>query len=379
MSDTQAKAPLIPVLRRRVRALAQLAGVTGIAVILAAIALWQRASTGEPDFAATLMFPSLKANIENVATIQVETKDAAFNIAKNAEGRWVIPDKANYPADQNTILKAILGLAELKLVEQRTARADWHDKLGVGLPKSKGTGTLVTMKDAKGEVLASIITGSAVEGAAASGHQAIYVRHANQPQTFVARGNFAPPTAVAQWLDKRFIELARDRVKQVAMKPFKGRPYTVVRDKPQDDKFRIVENIPAGRVLRTENEPAGIGNALLGLSFDDVRPQNPTDAANPAQAVFTTFDGLTLHLTLTEQDRDFWVTINATNDPSVQPPPAPAGSTLKPDVAKEAKEINQLVGGWAYKIPRYKGTLLTAPLEDLLKPIGTPSGPSTNP
>jgi hypothetical protein len=43
---------------------------------------------------------------------------------------------------------------------------------------------------------------------------------------------------------------------------------------------------------------------------------------------------------------------------------------LKPDVAKEAKEINALVGGWAYKIPRYKGTLMTAPMEDLLRPIG---------
>jgi hypothetical protein len=380
MSTTEAKAPLIPVLRRRVRALAQLAGVTAVAVLLAAIALWQRGSTGQADFAATLMFPALKANIENVATIQVETKDAAFNVTKNAQGRWIVPDRANYPADHNTILKTILGLAELNLVEQRTSRADWHDKLGVGLPKSKGTGTLVTMKDTKGEVLASVIAGSAVEGAGAGSKQAIYVRHANQPQTYVARGNFAPPTALTQWLDKRFIELARNRVKSVAMVPFKGRPYTVARDNPGQENFRIVENIPAGRVLRTENEPNGIGNALLGISFDDVRQQAATDTANPARATFVTFDGLTLSLTLTEQDRDFWLTINATADPAVQPPPAPAaGSALKPDVTKEAKEINQLVAGWSYKIPRYKGTLLTAPLEDLLRPVGTPPGPSVTP
>jgi hypothetical protein len=362
-----------------VRALAQLAGVTAIAVIFAAIALWQRASTGESEFAATLMFPSLKANIAKVATIQIETKDASFNVVKNAEGMWTVPDKANFPADQNAVLKTIMGLSELSLVEQRTSRADWHEKLGVGLPKSGGAGTLVTMKDAKGDVLASAIAGSPVEGASAGGRQAIYVRHANQPQTFVARGNFAPPTAPAQWLDKRFIELAPDRVKTAALKPFKGRPYTVTRNKPQDQNFRIVESIPAGRVLRTENEPNGIGNALLGLSFDDVRRQTPADTANAATAEFTTFDGLKLTFGLTEQDRDFWLTVQAAADPTVQPPPAQGGSTLKPDVAKEAKEINQLVSGWAFKIPRYKGTLLTAPLEDLLRPVGTPPGPSVTP
>jgi non-ribosomal peptide synthetase component F len=380
MTDTQVQAPIVPVLRRRLRALAQLAGVTGIAVLLAALALWQRASTGQPDFTAALMFPSLKANDDKVATIQIETKDAAFNVVKNAEGQWVVPDRANYPADRNTILKTILGLAELNLVEQRTSRADWHDKLGVGLPKAKGTGTLVTMKDAKGEVLASVIAGSAVEGASAGGQQAIYVRRADQPQTFVARGNFAPPTVLTQWLDKRFVELARNRVKSVAMKPFKGRPFNVVRDKPEDANFRIVESIPAGRVLRTENEPNGIGNALLGLSFEDVRKQTPADLANAAQTTFVTFDGLTLNLTLIEQNGDYWLTANAVADPSVQPPPAAPGSTaLKPDVAKEAKEINGLVAGWTFKVPRYKGTLLTVPLEDLLRPVGTPAGPSVTP
>jgi hypothetical protein len=45
---------------------------------------------------------------------------------------------------------------------------------------------------------------------------------------------------------------------------------------------------------------------------------------------------------------------------------------LKPDVAKEAKELNAVLNGWAYKIPRYKGTLLVTPMTDLLKPVGSP-------
>jgi hypothetical protein len=274
----------------------------------------------------------------------------------------------------------VLVLSELNLVEQRTSRADWHEKLGVSLPKSGGTGTLVTMKNAKGEVLASVILGSSVEGASAAGQQAVYVRHSNQPQTYVARGNFAPPTEESQWLDKAFIDLARTRVKTAAVTPFKGRPYSVTRDKPTDENFRIVEAIPAGRVLRTESEPNAIGNALMGMSFDDVKPLADVNFANAtAGASFKTFDGLGLSIKVVELDREFWLTVAATHDASVPAPADDKAGGLKPDVAKEAADINKTVSGWAYKVPRYKGVLLTTPMEDLLRPVGTPAGPTVTP
>jgi hypothetical protein len=364
-------APLIPVLKRRLRALTYLAATTGVAVLLAVLALWQRSSTGEPAFKPVRMFASLDAKKDDVATIQIETKSASFNVTRNAEGRWILPDKDKYPADINMVRKTVLGLAELDLVQAKTGRSDWQEKLGLGLPKSGGSGTLVTLKDGKGEVLASLIAGTGAEGEAAGGRQAIYVRRPNEPQTYVARGTFQATTDLVQWLDKAFVELARDRVKAVARKPIKGRPYTVTRAKPEDENFRIVEAIPAGRVLRTETEPNAVGNALLGISFEDVRPQEKLDFANAARADYTTFDGLTLSLSIIQQENDYWMTVNAVADPTVQPSPAkPGARQLKPDVAKEAKEINALVGGWAYKVPRYKGAILMAPLEDLLRPVG---------
>ena len=374
MAEAQAKPALVPVLHRRLGALTRLAGVTGVAVLLAALALGQRASTGQPDFKPERLVPALRENLQNVTLIQIETKTASFNVTRTAEGRWIVPDKANYPADSATVLKTILGLAEFDLIERRTARADWHEKLGLSLPKSGGAGTLVSMKNAKGEMLASVIVGNTAEGAAAAGETARYVRRANEPQTYVGRGNFDPPTEQARWLDKRFFEFARDRIKTGSVKPFKGKPYSVTRAKPQDENFTVVERLPAGRMLRTENEANAIGNALLGLTFDDVKPLASVNFANAARADFVTFDGLSLSFSLIEQDRDFWMSVTAAADTSpAQPAPAPAGAAaLKPDVAKEAQEINRIVSGWAYKVPRYKGVLLSTPLEDLLKPVGSP-------
>lgn len=374
--------PIVPVLKRRLKSLTYLGGATAVAVLLAGVAVWQRASTGEPEFKTQRMFPQLESALKNVATIQIETKKAAFNVSRTASGEWKLPDKANYPADFNAVRKTILGLSELDLVEPRTSRPDWQEKLGLGLPKTGGSGTLVTLKDGKGEVLASLIAGASVEGASAAGRQAIYVRRPNQDQTFVARGNFSVPGEEAQWLDKAFIDLARDRIQSASIKPIKGRGYSVTRAKPQDPNFRVVDAIPAGRVLRTENEANGVGNALIGLSFDDVEPQTKFDFSNnAAHADFVSFDGLTLSLSLIEKDRDLWMTVHAVAAPEPAVPPAGASSDtkLKPDVAKEAKEINDVVAGWAYKIPRYKGVLLSSPLDDLLKPVGTPADAPVKP
>lgn len=372
MTET-ATQPLIPVLKRRVRALTYLAGATGVAVLLAAATMFQSASTGAPDFKTTRMFADLAKRLEDVTTIQIETKTAAFNVVRDAQGRWTLPDKAKYPADFNMVRKTVLGLAELDLVAERTSRAQSQEKLGLGLPKTGGTGTLVTLKDGKGETMASLIVGARAEGEGAGGRQAIYVRRPDQPQTYVARGNFAATTDQAQWIDKTFVDFARDRIKTVALKPFKGRPYQVTRDKATDANFRIVEAIPAGRQLRTEAEPNSVGNALLGFSFDDVKPNSLADFANAASYSVKTFDGLTVSFKIVEKDRDFWIAFEAVADPSATaplPPAKPGEPQLRPDVAKEAKEINGVVGGWAYKIPRYKGTLMTAPMDDLLRPIG---------
>ena len=206
---------VIPVLKRRIRALTILAGATAIAVVLASIAQWQRGATSDPVFQQARMFPSLAAKVDDVASIQIETKSSVFNVTRRADGQWILPDKAGYGADFNTVRKTILGLAELDLIEPRTARADWQEKLGLGLPKSGGSGSLVTLKDKKGDIAASLVSGAAVEGASAAGKQAIYVRRPGDAQTYVARGSYSLDTAQEQWLDKSFIDFARDRIKTV--------------------------------------------------------------------------------------------------------------------------------------------------------------------
>ena len=383
MSGAAPSQAVTPILRRRLTALTHLGIATAVAVVLATLAVWLRASSVEPAFPHRLMFPELTAKAKDAATILVEAKAAAFSVTRNAQGVWVLPGKSGYPADVDQIRKTVIALSELEAIAQRTARADWHERLGLGLPKSGGSGVVVTLKDSQGAVLASLVSGQAVEGAAAAGNTALYVRRPDDNQTYVALGTYTAQPDQSQWLDKTFLDFARDRIKSVAMKPLKGPSYSVTRAKPEDQNFSIVEPLPRGRVLRTEAEPNGVGNGLMGIAFDDVARADTLDFSNAARASYQTFDGMTLTISAIEKDRNFWITVSAVANPQAPAPTPPAPGApatpvpLKPDVAKEAAEINHRTGGWAYKIPRFKGVLVTAALEDLLKPVGgPPPGPA---
>lgn len=379
--NTTGKAPLVPVLQRRLRALSYLGGATAAAVLFALVSQWQRGASQSADFKPVKMFPALEARANDVAAIQIESKTSSFNVVRTADGKWILPDKGKYGADFNEVRKTVTGLAGLDLVEQRTARADWADKLGLGAPKAshEGQGTVVRLKDAKGDVLASLVVGNQVEGASAGGKQAFYVRRLEENQTYVARGGFEPSTDQTQWLDKSFIDFPSDRIKTVSMKPLKGPTYTVTRATPSTQNFSVVERLPSGRTLRTEAEPNGVGNALIGITFNDVVPQSQIDFSKSARATFQTFDGMALNVMIAEKDNDFWITFDAVEvPPSDAPAPSTTGSsTLKPNIPKEVEELNAMSRGWAYKIPRYKGTLLTTPLEALLNIVGSkvPAGP----
>lgn len=362
-----AKSPLVPVLARRQRALGWLAGATAFLALCAILAQWQRYAAGESAFTPERLFPALESRADDVTTIQVETKEAAFNVALTADGKWILPDKGNYPADFNQVRRLVLGLASLELVEPRTARADWQDRLGLGLPKSGGTGKLVTLKDAKGNVLATLVAGLSVEGASTGERQAIYVRRPEEAQTFVARGTFEAVTDQAQWLDKSFIDFARDRIRTVSMKPLSGPSYTVTRATPQAENFSLVERLPRGRTLRSEAEPNGVGNALIGISFTDVVPQATIDFTKAARASFQTFDGMALNISVAEKDGEYWLAFDAVEiaaDPVAEA--ASKDSKLKPNIPQEVAALNALAKGRAFKLPRFKGTLLVTPLEALL-------------
>jgi hypothetical protein len=351
---------LADIRRRRVLILGV---VAALLVVLAVFALWRQNEQFAPTAQRTPMFPNLPHQASTVTHIHVATKKGAFDVVKKPGKGWVIASRGDIPASFAQVNKTVVGLATLETLEAKTARADWLHNLDLDAPP-KGNGVLISLADANGQTLAAVITGKGEDIGDQTGGGGLYVRKPDSPQSWLAKSTFEPKGDITDWYDKSLIDVDRARIAQTDVTPVGSPAYSVSRSKPGDPNFQLA-NAPAGREIPYPGAADGVGAAIVGLSFDDVKPAKGMDFSHAAQLVTRTFDGLIVTVKTVQQKNDYWATISAQ---------AAAG---KQAAAKEASAINAKTSGWAYKLPPDKGQLLTTKLDALLKPLHPPAAPQS--
>lgn len=351
-----------PLADPRRRNLVVLGGLTVLFVALAMIALMQRAHERAPKFEAHLLFPELKNHLDEVAGIRIESKTGKITIQYDKAKGWEVAE-GGYPASAEQVRQTAVAMAELEAVEPKTSRPEWLSHIGLDGAGAKGAATEITLLNGAGHTLAALLLGKSDETADITGRTGIYVRKPGDNQSWLARGYLVPKVSVGDWLEKRVLNIARERIKETSVTPLQGEPYTVMRDKKEDTDFKIAE-LPEGRELSFPGSPDSIGAAIVGFTFDEVQPATNYDFSNAARVNTTTFDGLTVAVKIIQESGAYWATVLA------------AGTT--PAAQSEAATINARTSGWAYKLPGFSGQTFTTALETLLKPVGGEAKPPAN-
>jgi hypothetical protein len=342
----------------RRRNLAILAVLAVLFLVWAVVALWQQSVQLSPKYNPTPMFPDLPHQANSVARVHVASKSGSFDVALKPGKGWVVSSRNDFPASFAEVNRTVVGLATLQTLEPKTARADWLHYLDLDAPP-KGNGVLITLADAQGHTLASIIMGKSQDIGDQSGASGIFVRRADSTQSWLAKSVFQPKTDLTEWYDKNLVDIDRARIAETDVTPVGSPAYSVKRDKPKDADFKLV-NMPAARDLSYPGAADGVGAAVVGLTFDDAKPAKGMDFSKALKVVTRTFDGLTLIIQAIQQGQDTWATVSAEAAPG------------KAKAAREAKAIDAKTSGWAYKLPPYKGQQLMTKLDSLLKPPPAP-------
>ena len=341
----------------RRRNLAVLAAIALVSVLFALLGLHERAAETATGYEQTEFFPGLAAHVREAAHIRIASKkNGTFDIDFVPEKGWVLPGRDDYPAAFDEVRRTLVGLAALETIEPKTARADWLHYLDLDAPAQGGDGVLISVSDEKGRELASLIAGKSRDIGDASGAVGLFVRRPAETQSYLVRSVFELRSDPSDWIDKTVMDVDRARIRDADVDPANGPSYEVRRDAPSDPDFKL-SPLPAGRALANETAPGGVAAAIVGFSFDDIKPAREIDFSNAARLVTRTFDGLTVTVNVVQQGQDYWAQIAA------------EGDAEKPDAAKEARSINAHAEGWAYKLPAYKGAQFMTPLESLLQPL----------
>jgi hypothetical protein len=337
---------------KRRRNLTILGGVTAFFLLLAVVAVFQRAGELAPKFDPRPFFPGLPQTVNNLGLVTVTSKTGGTIHVRLTNDNWVLEERNNFPADQAQMRATAVAIADLQVLEPKTARADWLSFLGL-TPPPEGDAVRVTLTDKGGKVLADLLVGHAQGNPDELGRSTLYVKKPDETQSWLARSYLTPKPNLSDWLDKGIVNIARDRVKGAVVTPAAGPGYTLSRDTKDAQDFKMLD-LPKGRELAFEGSPDGVAGAIVGFGFDDVAKADPADYAKAPQSLFNTFDGLAITVKIATKGMDHWATVSA------------AGSN--PMAQEEATKLNGAVNGWAFKLPESKVQQILATRETLLKP-----------
>lgn len=384
------------------RSLTLLAGATVLVAAVAAITLHHGESAVRESTGIGKLFPGLEASINDVATIELKRKDGVTTLTRNGDS-WGLAEKKGYPVDMAAIRKTLIGMSELDGSEPKTDDPKSYSKLGVDDPGTEGsTATLVTLKDASGKELAALIVGKEHTSKNFSGPHQVYVRKPGEARSWLATGDPSLKEKSADWLDKKILEVKRERIRSVEIHHADGEVVLVDKDKPDAKEFTL-HDIPEGKELTYPSAPSSIADALGYLNLEDVVPASEFDMKEGTSATskFTCNDGLTITVTTKDVGEKTFARFEAAYEkpPEGAGPPAPTEAGAEPaktdegekkpegdakaaaekpksktpeEVQKEAADLNARLSNWVYQIPSYNKSSLEKKKSELLKDKAPP-------
>jgi len=344
--------------------------ILGLAAVLAAGAAFvvagNRNKPTAADPAGQLVFAGLPARADTVARIEIERAGEKFELARGADGTWTMPAKGGYPADFAQIRRLVLDVANMRILEARTSNKALHAEIDLDGAGKDQKAVRMALYGAQDQPLAAVLTGRTRFGRQGNAGDGTFVRRDGEDQVWFVQGRVGVEREQAKWLEKRVVDVARERVARATVVA-DGARLEVTRAKPDQQDFDL-SPVPADKKVKSAFDVNLVATAVEALDLEDVRKADGL-AFDAGTAEFATFDGLELRVEFAKDGADMWARIAARH---AAPAAAFEGEKLKKpeDAAKEAEEIGKRLSGWAYRLPAYKAEQMTKKIADLVEDKG---------
>lgn len=357
------------------KSLSILIALTVIIAAIATVVVVRNRAAVTADRQPQHLFPSLAARVNDVAGIRLQQGTESLTITRSGE-QWLVEKLGGYPAKFESVKELIVAMSDLKAIEPRTRTPGLYPRLGVEDPGTGAASTLLTLTDATGAELASLIVGNPGPpeiGAATT----LFVRKPGDPQSWLARGRLTSTTDAMSWVSRDVFSLDNTRVQSVTITHPDGEQVVITRAASEVVNFSLAD-LPAGRTIRSPGTVNGIGQALGFVSADNIRTaaEFEWEAEDVVIAEYRTFDGLLITIRSLAIDDTHWINISVSTTAPME------GAELGGrDVVAEAEELNRKLSGWAFAVSSFKADQMRRRLEDLLlpPPEATPEAAPSDP
>jgi hypothetical protein len=339
------------------RSVIVLAAVTAVALIGAIVAMIAEPRATPRSSEDRLVLAGLAERMSEVTQIAIVGAGDDLTMTRDSSGSWSMPTKDGFTAKADRVREFLVGLGDRRYREAKTGRAERHARLNVEDPGAEGAqSSLVTLRDASGQELGSVIVGRPRSYAFGANQLSTYIRLPGDPQTWLATGRVDAGASFRDWVDRNIIDLDMDVIRSMSVRQPDGTELTVLR-REGEPGFVVAGDpaIPSGQRL-DQSEVNFLSTGLAYLDLDDVAAAQGFAFPLPVHtAEVTLSDGRRIIAETADHDGEVWVRLRAF--------PAPDGDS------GWVESFNARVGPWADRVPDVKIKKLRGTLGDLLEPI----------
>lgn len=346
-----------------------------------------------------------------VARLTLSDQGKTVELARRADGGWVVPSYHDFPADFSKLSRLISDLSEAKVQRLVTSRADRLSRL-------EFKDTAIKLTGADGQEIWNLTLGKSAEGGGR------FVRFGTEEKGYQANLNAWLDPDAKNWADAALLNLKPDDIASVEFGFADGTTATATRTKKEEPW--TAANTPAGKRVKVSTLTTVLSN-LASLRFTDTTAPDDEKAvaarAHSRTLKLGTFDGksYTVALGRTPEEKkskapaapaasaptDAAVPTTAPSSPATMPvqpastsPAAPADGAAAPapvqpeyetipagpvfvtvTASDEKAVVNELMRKRAFQISEWTFTSLPAAAADLWEdaPVPAPAAPATVP
>ena len=287
--------------KRQVIILWVIAIVLGVAVTVVKVSRNHSAQSATKRTQGQTLFESFPA--ADIATIEIEGADGTASITKK-DGKWVIADRSNYPANKIFVNDLIRTISDLKVTLGMEAGPSFAPRFGMDETAKQPAerGLTLTFKNATTHELAKVSLGKNIETAASpspmGGSSAVgrYVRNHADDSGFYAVSEMFPSVSAdpKRWLADGFIN--PEKIITIAVSaPGKSEPSWKLSRATEDAEFVLEGATPEEVLDATATAP--LKSLFSYARFEDVVPADQVAERAVAEgkqtAIITTAEGFT--------------------------------------------------------------------------------------
>ncbi len=351
-----------------------------IITLLFVIAAWFSVSQRSPGTTVSKapLYPELAGRIQDVAKVEIKSGDHSTVLAAKGD-QWVLENRGGYPAFFSRIKPLVIAISKLEIREAKTANPDLYSRLQVeDVSAEKAKSNLVTLFDAEGKTLASLLIGKERVNRTDGSTNSLYVRKVGEEQSYLVKGAIMLSANPADWLENSLIDLSSDRLKSITIDHGGDKTVQVIREDKSAENYQL-QNIPEGFKIKSQATMNSLASAVEELHFDDIN--SAADFKWPAEILVTeyeTFDGLVASIKSAKVEDKTWAEFSFKFTGKEEPvKPAEDGQNQMPSVKQQAEILNAKTKGWVYALPKFKAKMLTRSLDKLINERSTETKPQT--